>query len=98
MNAKQRRKAYRRLWKKNGPKYYYLKIEEDMRGVFEHLGGWEPRCVIYNTDGSVLGIDRTIEEISKPEYETFLEFGIQSIKPSSLFGPLKFNLPLLEAS
>jgi hypothetical protein len=95
MNSQQRRKEYRRLLKKNGPKYYYLKLNEDMHGVFEHLGGWEPRCVVYHTDGSVLGMDRTIKEISQPEYETFVEFGIQTLKTSSLFGPLRLELTSL---
>jgi len=93
MNSKQRRKEYRRLFQKCGVKYYTLKIDDDLFGIFEHLSVWHPQFKFEGPKGR-----RTyrLDEISKAEYETFIAFDFPIIEKSSLFSPIKITLPQLK--
>lgn len=89
MNAKQRRKAYRRLQKKSGIAFFILKIDGDCVGVFEHHQRWKPQIQI---DGNVKTVQYQVSEVTKPEFETFVEFGIPTLETISLFGPVVVSL------
>lgn len=94
MNSKQRRKEYRRLVRKCGVKYYTLKIDDDLFGIFEHISVWHPR---FNFEGPKARRKYRVDEISKAEYETFIAFDFPVLEKTGHFNPIKITLPQLKA-
>ncbi len=93
MNSKDRRREYRRLVRKRGVKYYILKIDDELVGIFKHHAIWKPRVMRIGIPPFKSRTHYRIAEVSEAEYGTYTAFDFPAIERSSLFGPIRVFAP-----